>query len=83
MRTAMTQQQTIPPPCMPDGRPAPWLMTMYELIDFLRIKTRHPRDTVAQMRKRGLKAVQVSRNVYFQVSDVLEFLRAEQERNPR
>lgn len=79
----MTEQRTIAPPYMPNGNPAPFLMNIFELIDFLRIKTKHPRSSVDRMRKNGLRSVQVSRHVFFQLPDVLEFLRDEQGRSPR
>ena len=72
-------------PYMPDGTPAPYLMTQDDLLKFLRVdNVKFPRATVDRMRRlHGLKAVQVSRNVLFQLPDVLDFLQREQERNPR
>ncbi len=80
----MTEVQYIPPVYLPDGRPAPFLMTLEELVDFLRLNVNHPRDTVDRMRRvHGLRSVQVSKRVLYQLPDVLDFLQQEQERNPR
>jgi hypothetical protein len=70
--------------CMPSGKPAPYLMTHEELVEFLRIQVKFPRAAVERMRKvLGLKAVQVSRRVLFRLPDVLDFIEKSQERNPR
>lgn len=75
--------QQIPTPCMPSGSPAPYLMTADELAQFMRLDVKFPRDTIERMRKEhGLRAVRVSTHVLYQLSDVLDFLREEQERNP-
>ena len=69
---------------MPDGRPAPYLMTLDELIEFLRIESRFPGQTVRYYREKyGLKAIQIGKYVRFRLTDVLHFLDKEQERNPR
>jgi len=57
----------IPPPFMPDGRPAPFLMTPDELVEFLRLDhLKFPLAVVNRMRKRArpLHAVQVGRKVF-------------------
>jgi len=56
---------------MPDGRPAPFLMNTQELAQFLRLDVRFPADSIERMRRHGLKAVQVSRHVFFKLDDVL------------
>jgi len=70
-------------PCMPDGRPAPFLMNAQELAQFLRLNVRSPGDSIERMRRHGLKAVQVSRHVLFRLEDVLDWLHIQQDRVPR
>lgn len=70
-------------PCMPDGSPAPYLLTFDELVTFLRIQTRFPKDTIAYYRKLGLRPVQVSRRVLYPLSNVLQFLVRLEELRPR
>ena len=73
----------LPPVFMPGGRPAPYLMTQDDLVEFLRLEVRFPRDSIDRMRTHGLQACQVGRRVLFRLTDVLEFLDREQRRNPR
>jgi len=75
--------QYIPPAMMPDGQPAPFLMTVDDLTAFLRLTNRFPAKTIERMRKRGLLATQVGQRVLFQLPDVLAFLGQERERVPR
>jgi len=58
-------------------------MTSKELIEFFRLNVRFPEKTIERMRKKGLQAVQVSKHVLFKLDDVLDFLKKEQQRNPR
>lgn len=73
----------MPPVFMPCGRPTPYLMTVNDLVEFLRLEVRFPRDSIDRMREHGLRACQVGRRVLFRLTDVLEFLDREQSRNPR
>jgi len=69
---------------MPDGRPAPYVLTEAELITFLRIEARFPKNTIRRYRDdHGLPAVQVGKNVRFKLPDVIAWLERQQDRNPR
>jgi len=68
---------------MPNGMPAPFLMTESELAEFLRLDVRFTRDSIDRMRKHGLRAIQVSKHVLFKLDDVLDWLCLQQERVPR
>ena len=71
-------------PCMPDGRPAPYLMTGEEVLEFLRLKSLRPDMVLWRLRKHGtLSGVQVGRHVRFRLSDVLVFLDKQQAKVPR
>lgn len=73
--------------CMPDGTPAPGMLTTDELIRFLRIsetQTRFPESTIRYYREKGLlRGVQVGRAVRYPLTEVLRFLDRLQESNPR
>ncbi len=68
---------------LPSGKPAPFLLTPTELVELLRLEVKYPRDAIARMRSRGLRAVQTGKKVFFKLDDVLRFLTSEQARNPR
>jgi len=71
-------------PCMPDGTPAPHVMTQAELIQFLRLENRFPGTSVERMRKtQGLRSVQVGKCVRYLLPDVVQFLATRQQENPR
>ena len=66
-------------PCMPDGRPAPYLMTRDELAEFLRIDVKHVRHAVDRLRTvKGLRAVQIGQRVLYPLSSVLAFVEKQQ-----
>ncbi|MDX2146583.1 MAG: helix-turn-helix domain-containing protein [Planctomycetota bacterium] len=57
--------------------PAPFLMTMEEVADLLRLREsgiRNPEATLRRYRKSGLQCVRVSRRVLFRLDDVLRWL---------
>ena len=71
-------------PHMPDGTPAPYLMTLEELCEFLRIeRVRYPREAVERLRHRGLSAIQVGKRVLYRVDDVVDFLDRQHDEAPR
>ncbi len=76
----MTKPSYSPAPYMPDGRPAPYVLTLDELVEFLRLDVKYPRDSIKAMRDNGLVATQVSKHVRFLLPDVLAFLESEKER---
>lgn len=62
---------------MPDGTPAPAIMTTAELIRFLRldeIAVKKPEATLDYYRQRGLKSVQIGRAVRFCLADVIVWI---------
>ena len=73
----------IPTVFFSDGTPAPYLMTLGELIRFLRldvVNVRFPEATVRRYRDQGLlRGVQVSKQVLFALPDVLEFIQKQGE----
>ena len=65
-------------PMMPDGTPAPALLTEAEAIRFLRIDAtgvRFPRDAFQRYRQRGqIKGKMVGRCVRYPLSEVVKFV---------
>ena len=62
-------------PHMPDGRPAPYMMTLGEVAEFLRLDVKHVRHSVDRLRRRkGLKAVQVGQRVLYPVDEVMAWV---------
>lgn len=62
---------------MPDGTPAPAIMTTDEVIRFLRlneIAVKRPEQTIDYYRQRGLPALQLGRAVRFRLEDVVEWV---------
>ena len=63
---------------MPDGRPAPVLLTEAELIQFLRldlIEVRFPKQTIQRYRDKGLlRGCQVSKQILYPTSEVMRFI---------
>lgn len=62
---------------MPDGTPAPAVLTAEETVRFLRldlIDVKDPEDTLRYYRQRGLKAKRVGLAVRFLLSDVVAFV---------
>ena len=69
---------------MPDGTPAPYMLTTEEAIRFLRLDClRFPRAALSIRQRRGLRGVQMGKRVCFRLDDVLAFLDLEQKRNAR
>ena len=63
---------------MPDGRPAPVLLTESEAIQFLRLDTidlKHPDHTLRRYRDAGLlRCVQISRRIFYPVDELMAFI---------
>ncbi len=71
-------------PYLPDGRPAPYLLTEAELAEFFRLTSKFPGQSIRRMRDvQGLRAVQVGRRVLFRLDDVLAWIERRQRENPR
>lgn len=76
---------------MPDGnggvQPAPELMTEAEAVRFLRLDTvniKNPSATLRRYRDRGtLRAVQISKAVFYPLQELRRFLQQQVEANPR
>ncbi len=70
------------PVYLPSGRPAPPLLTESELIEILRLDTvnvEHPADTIKRYREGGaLKAVQISRRLFYRLESVLQFIETQE-----
>lgn len=68
---------------MPDGRPAPVLLTESELIQFLRldlIDVKFPGQTIRRYRDAGLlRACQVSKQILYPLEEVLAFIKRQTE----
>ena len=67
---------------MPDGRPAPPVLTQNEVIQLLRLdtlKVRFPEQTLRRYRDQGLKAIQLSKGVFFRLESVLRWLEQQEE----
>lgn len=63
---------------MPDGRPAPVLLTESEAIQFLRLDTidlKHPDHTLRRYRDAGLlRCVQISRRIFYPTDELMAFI---------
>jgi len=71
------------PVCMPNGRPAPFVLTEADLIEFLSIDGQSPRETLWQYRRQlGLKAMLIGRHIRFCLPDVLAWLEKPRDRVP-
>jgi len=69
---------------MPDGRPAPYLLTRAELIEFLRIDGSNPDETINYYRKRyALPGIQIGSRIRFKIDDIVAWLDDQRKRNPR
>lgn len=81
----------IEPAWLPDGKggftPCPELLTEDEAIRFLRldtIKIKNPKATLRRYRKEGLlRAVQISKTVFYPRTELLRFIEKLMENNPR
>jgi len=71
-------------PHMPDGRPAPFMLTREEVAEFLRIDTKHIRHSIDRLRSvKGLKAVQIGQRVLYPLDAVLEFVERQKKESAR
>ena len=62
-------------PFMPDGRPAPLVLTADEVIFLLRLDGNSPERTLKFYRDEGLlKGIRIGRRVRYPLSEVLRFL---------
>ena len=72
---------------MPDGTPCPALLTEEEAIRFLRIDqmaVKNPGATLRRYRDGGLlKAVQISREILYPLSALMDFISRQLEEAPR
>ena len=70
-------------PHMPDGKPAPYVLTATDAATFLRIKAKDANSALRTLRKKGLKAVMLSGRILFPLDEVVAFIKREVETNPR
>ena len=68
-------------PHMPDGTPAPEVMTPKDVVEFLQIKTENPTASVRTLRKHGLQTAKIGNEVRCLLSDVLRFAESQIETN--
>ncbi len=63
---------------MPDGRPAPFLLTEAEAAEILRIDTcsvKNPSATLARYRAGGaLRGIRVSRRILYPLNEIIRFV---------
>jgi hypothetical protein len=67
---------------MPDGRPAPLILTEEELVILLRLDEnsggpKNPAYTLAYYRKHGLRSIQMGKRIRYYLPDVIEFLESQ------
>jgi len=80
----MTQKTESWAPRMPDGRPAPYLMTKAEVAEFLRLDGSQLGVKLWRLRRnRGLRGLKVGRCVLYPLNEVLRFVHNEVERRPQ
>ena len=76
----MNRQHTI---YMPDGKPAPPVLTEQEAIKLLRLDTialKHPESTLRRYRDMGLlRCVQISKKVLYPLDELMEFVERQKE----
>ena len=70
-------------PYMPDGQPAPAVMTAKDAATFLRITAKDSQDALRTLRKKGLKGIMLSGRILFPLPEVVAFVEREVETNPR
>jgi hypothetical protein len=69
---------------MPDGTPAPYVMSAEKAAQFLLIDGKDPEQTLRKYREKGLLAgTQVSRHVRYTLPDLMDFLKRQREEVPR
>ena len=70
-------------PHMPDGEPAPYLLTAKDAATFLRIKAKDSQDALRTLRKKGLKAVMLSGRIVFPLAELMRFIDRQIKDDPR
>ena len=74
-----TQSVHTYPVYMPNGNPAPLVLTEQELIILLRLDgesdgPKNPKYTLEYYRKQGLRAIRIGKRLRYYLSDVIDFL---------
>ncbi len=60
---------------MPDGNPAPYLLTADEAAKFLRIESKDPKNTLNYYCDKGiLSATYISKNKFFCITELINFI---------
>jgi len=60
---------------LPNGKPAPSVLTLKELIELLRIEGKNPERTIKYYRDVGLlRGIKLGRHLRYRLEDVQEFL---------
>ena len=70
-------------PHMPDGQPAPAVMTPEDAATFLRIKAKGVRSALRTLRGKGLRTVMFGGEIRYPLDEVVAFIERELETNPR
>ena len=68
---------------MPDGQPAPFVLTAEDAARFLRIKAKDVKSSLRTLRKKGLRSILVGGQIRFPLPEVVAFVEREVEENPR
>lgn len=69
---------------MPDGKPAPYVMTAQQAAEFLQIESGNPDETLRNYRQTGrLRGTQISKHVRYLLPDLLRFLELQGEKVAR
>jgi hypothetical protein len=63
--------------------PAPYLLTPEEVGRLCRLTCKDVEESLWRYRDKGLKAVQIGKRVLYRLPDVLAFIEARQQENPR
>ena len=68
-------EQALPVVFLPDGRPAPGVLTADETIELLRLDGNHPERTLKFYRDEGLLVgVRIGRKVRYPLNEVMRFI---------
>lgn len=71
----MIDEQTFSVVFLPDGRPAPAVLTAAEVVSLLRLDGKHPERTLKYYRDEGLLCgVRIGRKVRYPLSEIMRFL---------
>ena len=70
-------------PYLPDGTPAPYMMTAKDAATFLRIKAKDAQDALRTLRKRGLKSIMLSGRIVFPLAELMRFINRQLKDDPR